>query len=225
MQPMKRYAIYYAPEPGAFADAAAGWLGWDPALGCAVSQPGVGLDLASLTTDPRKYGFHGTLKAPFRLADGVDVARLTDAVATLAQTLPVVELDGLQLLTLSSFLALTPTGDTTALLALAANVVERLDPLRARLTPGEIARRRPERLSARQRDLLDRFGYPYVMEEFQFHLTLSNQLSEVDQLALQPLAQAYFAACLPQPFRITDLCLFGEADSGRFHLLARYRLG
>lgn len=224
MQPMKRYAIYYAPEPGPFADAAASWLGWDPTLRCAVPQPEVGLNLAALTTDPRKYGFHGTLKAPFRLADGMNFAGLTSAVSGLAQTLPAVELSGLQLLTLGSFLALTPTGDAAALLKLAANVVESLDHLRAPLTPGEIARRRPERLTLRQRDLLDRYGYPYVMEEFQFHLTLSNNLSQADQLALQPLAQAHFAACLPQPFHITDLCLFGEAGSGNFHLLQRFPL-
>jgi tripartite-type tricarboxylate transporter receptor subunit TctC len=30
MEKMKRYAIYYAPEEGPFAQAAAAWLGWDP---------------------------------------------------------------------------------------------------------------------------------------------------------------------------------------------------
>jgi hypothetical protein len=60
MDKMKRYAIYYAPEAGPFATAAAKWLGWDPELGAVVTQPEVGVDLVDLTNDPRKYGFHGS---------------------------------------------------------------------------------------------------------------------------------------------------------------------
>ena len=221
---MKRYAIYYAPEPGPFADAAASWLGWDPVLGRTVAQPDLGLNLAAVTTDPRKYGFHGTLKAPFRLTEGVDFAILSDAVAALAKTLRSLEMPGLQMVTLEGFLALTPTGGTKPLLDLAANVVERLDPLRAPLTPVEIARRRPERLTPRQRALLDHYGYPYVLEEFRFHLTLSNSLSPADRATLMPLAQRHFAPHIPQPFRIIELCLFGEALDGSFHLLHRYPL-
>ena len=224
MDQMKRYAVYYAPEPGAFADAATSWLGWDPVLGRSAVQPDVGLNLAALTSEPRKYGFHGTIKAPFRLADGGNFATLSEAVGALAQTLPVVEMPGLEILTLDGFLALTPTGDTTALLDLAAKVVGILDPMRAPLTEAETARRRPDRLTLRQRALLDLYGYPYVMEEFRFHLTLSNHLSEADQAALLPLAKNYFATYLRQPFRINHLCLFGEALDGAFHLVHRYPL-
>ena len=76
MDQMKRFAIYYAPRGGAFADAAAAWLGWDLTRGRAVAQPDLpGLvdlpGLADLTAEPRKYGFHGTIKPPFRLAGGL----------------------------------------------------------------------------------------------------------------------------------------------------------
>ncbi len=224
MEKMKRYAVYYAPAPGAFADAAASWLGWDPGLSAPVPQPDLGLDLATLTADPRKYGFHGTIKPPFRLAEGLDFAALYSATAAMARTLPAIEMPGLQFLDLDGFLALVPQGDTSALTNLAAKVVEILDPLRAPLTAAEIARRRPDRLTPRQRYLLDQFGYPYVMEEFRFHLTLSGNLSPQDQATLRPLAAAHFAGRLPQPFRLSDLCLFGEAEDGRFHLLHRYPL-
>ena len=226
MEKMKRYAVYYAPEPGPFAEAAARWLGWDPALGALVPQPDLGLDLdlAAMTADPRKYGFHGTIKPPFRLAEGLGFNDLYEATATMARTLPAIQMPCLQFLDLEGFLALVPQGDTTALTDLAAKVVELLDPLRAPLTEAEIARRRPERLTPRQRDLLDQWGYPYVMEEFRFHLTLSGNLSPQDHATLRPLAEAHFAGLLPQPFRITDLCLFGEAEDGRFHLLHRYPL-
>ena len=87
-----------------------------------------------------------------------------------------------------------------------------------------IARRRPERLTPRQRQLLDQFGYPYVMEEFQFHLTLTDRIPMADAAALRALAQTHFGPHLPRPFRLTQLCLFGEAQTGAFHLLHRYPL-
>ena len=225
MEKMKRYAVYYAPGPGPFAEAAASWLGWDPARGQAVAQPDLGVNLAEMTTDPRKYGFHGTLKPPFRLVEGASPTDLSAAVATLARRRHPLRLDRLQLLALDGFLALTPTGDTSALEALAATAVTALDPLCAALTEAEIARRRPERLTPRQRDLLTQFGYPYVMEQFRFHLTLTSDLTPADRDRLMPLARVHFAPHLPQPFLVTDLCLFGEDGDGAFHILHRYPLG
>lgn len=224
MESYNRYAVYYAPEDGAFAQAAASWLGWDPAAGLSVAQPNLGIDLNRLTADPRKYGFHGTMKPPFRLADGVDAALLRAATAKLARNQSPIEMPCLQFLSLEGFLALVPMGDTSALEALAASVVETLDPLRAPLSEAEILRRRPDRLTLRQRDLLARFGYPYVMEQFRFHLTLSGPLTDADHTALRPLAEAHFTPHLPRPFRVAELCLFGEAGDGRFHLLQRYPL-
>ncbi|HBR36147.1 MAG TPA: phosphonate metabolism protein, partial [Sulfitobacter pontiacus] len=62
----KRYAIYYTPPPGDFARRGAVWLGWDVQAGEAVAHPDIeGLDIAKLTQRPRKYGLHGTVKAPF----------------------------------------------------------------------------------------------------------------------------------------------------------------
>lgn len=222
MDRMKRFAIYYAPRDGAFADAAARWLGWDLAQGCAVAQPVVP-GLADLTADPRKYGFHGTIKPPFRLADGASPEDLAAAVANLAERLSPVQLPGLEMILLEGFLALVPGVDPD-LSALAAKVVQGLEGFRAPLTPAEIARRRPETLTPRQRELLAVYGYPYVMEEFQFHLTLSGRLGAAEAPVLQMAAQAHFAGLIPQPFRLEDLCLCGEDETGRFHLLHRYAL-
>jgi putative phosphonate metabolism protein len=225
MEDIKRYAIYYAPRAGGFADAAARWLGWDPVSGNEVAHPDLAADLPSLTAEPRKYGFHGTIKPPFRLAEGVDAAAVDAAVGALARQLQPVQMPGLEFLSLEGFLALIPSGDATRLTDLAAQVVERLDHLRAPLTEAEIARRRPERLTPRQRALLDQFGYPHVMEEFRFHLTLSGRLTDDQMTMLHPLAEAHFAGLKPVPFVLEDLCLFGEAADGRFHILNRYPLG
>lgn len=221
---MKRFAIYYAPPEGAFSRHANAWLGWDAAAGVAVDHPDLGLPAAQITRDPRRYGFHGTIKPPFRLTPGHDAASLQRALADLATRLAPVSLPGLRLASLGGFLALVPEGDTAALSDLAAAVVRGIDPLRAPLTEAEIARRHPDRLSPRQRDLLGQWGYPFVMEEFRFHLTLTDRLQEPLASEAAQILAGYFAPVLPKPFCISDLCLFGEDAGGQFHLLHRYAL-
>jgi hypothetical protein len=202
-----RHAVYYAPRPGALADGAAAWL-----------EGGHGLPIAGAA----RYGFHGTLRAPFRAAPGVTEDDIVAAVEALAARLAPAASDGLRVADLHGFLALVPQGDSTAIDALAAAVVEGTDHLRAPLTAEEIARRNPAGLTARERALLDRWGYPYVMEAFRFHLTLTDRLD--DTRPALSLAAVHFDGALPQPFIIADLCLFGEDDGGRFHLRHRYAL-
>lgn len=221
---MQRYAIYYTPRAGAFADAASAWLGWDTARARSVAQPECGLPLHDLTAEPRRYGFHGTLRAPFRLADGVGLAELEGCVRGLARRLAPVTCGGLCVENLHGFLALTPLGDPAPLIALAAAVVAATNPLRAPLTAPELARRRPETLSPRQRDLLAQWGYPFVMEMFRFHLTLTSRLDPLQVGAVQTAIQTHFDGTLPAPFLIEDLCLFGQDRTGVFHLLHRYPL-
>ena len=221
---MKRLAVYYAPRAGAFADHAAAWLGWDSIRGVDLPQPDLaGIPFpAILTAEARRYGFHGTLRAPFRLAAGISKDQAGAHVAALAARLVPVECEGLVIENLQGFLALTPMGCEAALLELAAAVVEGTNDLRAPLTGEEIARRRPDSLTPRQRSLLDAWGYPYVMEEFRFHLTLTDRLPDTGP-AMEALS-AHFDPVLPRPFRIEDICLFGEDAAGRFHLLHRYAL-
>jgi hypothetical protein len=226
MDDMQRYAVYFAPRPGPFASRAILWLGWDAEAGRAVPQPDLpGIPFpAILTAEARRYGFHGTLRAPFRLAEGVSAADAAAVVAGLAARLAPVRCDGLTLEDMQGFLALTPEGCEAALLELGAAVVEATNALRAALTADEIARRRPDHLSPRQRALLDVWGYPHVMEEFRFHLTLTDRLPEGEVGAVRTALRDHFAPVLPRPFLIEDLCLFGEDDAGRFHLLHRYAL-
>lgn len=224
---MKRFAVYYAPRQGEFASRTAAWLGWDAASGREVAQPvlpGLPRPAADLTRDPRKYGFHGTIRAPFRLGEGVGPDDAVAAVEALAARLAPVTCDGLRMVDLHGFLALIPEGCDEALQALAAAVVEGTNHLRAPLTEAEIARRKPEQLSSRQRELLDRWGYPYVMEEFQFHLTLTDRLPGDQRAPVMAALQDHLSPVLPRPFIVEDLCLFGENTEGRFHLLHRAAL-
>lgn len=217
-----RFAIYYVPPKGALASFGAAWLGYDVATGRLVDQPDLpGLDDVTMT--PRKYGFHGTLKPPFRLADGYGADDLARAVAAMAATCPPAQSGGLALHRLGGFLALTPQGDTSTIARVAATVVSAVDSFRAPATASELERRRKAALSARQDALLTRWGYPYVMEEFRFHLTLTGRLpaGPMDQWA------DHAAALLPDlsaRFDLDSIALVGERADGYFELIQRYAL-
>ena len=217
-----RFAIYYVPSEGPLADFGAAWLGWDVARG----REGRQLDLPGLrdiTMTPRKYGFHGTLKPPFHLIDTRTVEDLEKAASDLAASLAPATCDCLELKTLGRFLALTPFGDTEALQRIAEACVRELDGFRAPALEPDLARRRAAGLSARQEALLVQWGYPYVMEEFRFHLTLSGDLPQAEIPAWVERAQRYLPD-LPAPFVLDQIALCGEREDGRFEMLHRYTL-
>lgn len=204
------------------ADFGASWLGWDVLRGCEADQPDVP-DLHDITMTPRKYGFHGTLKPPFRLMTDRSMADLEQATSDLAASLPAAVCDGLDLTALGRFLALTPRGETGTLQQLAAACVRDLDGFRAPAGEEELARRRAAGLSARQEALLGKWGYPYVMEEFRFHLTLTGRLQAADTSRWFDTVQRLLPA-LPAPFRVDGIALCGEREDGQFELIQRYKL-
>ncbi|MCA0927876.1 DUF1045 domain-containing protein [Ruegeria profundi] len=221
-----RYAIYFAPPDAAeWAQFANSWLGWDIETGTALAHPVIdGVDVATVTEVPRKYGLHATIKPPFRLRDGQTVEALHDACARVAASQPVVIQGGLTIARLGRFLALRPLGDEAALNALAAACVRELDSFRAPPAQSELDRRRASGLTAQQDANLLQWGYPYVMDAFRFHITLSGKLNKATLTTAEAALQSRLAPLLPQPFQIDDLALVGEAVDGRFHLLHRYAL-
>ncbi|MFG1464037.1 DUF1045 domain-containing protein [Xanthobacter sp. DSM 24535] len=227
-----RYAVYLAPPAdGALWAFGSTVIGYDAASGADLLPPSLaGFDAETwhaLTGEPRRYGFHGTLKAPFRLAEGLDEADLFAAVAAFAAGYRPFELPPLDVQALGAFVALVPTVPVPALLDLAACAVVELDPMRAPLTPEEVARRRPDRLSARQMAYLERHGYPYVLEEFRFHMTLTGALDEPTCAhALNSLNEAYAASGAHLPVRIDDIAIYRQSEAGQcFRILHRAPLG
>src|SRR5262249_55850996 len=69
--------------------------------------------------------------------------------------------------------------------------VRDFDGFRAPLTDADRARRHPSRLTPRQRDYLERWGYPYVMEEFRFHMTLTGRLDPARSSPLEMLRERF----------------------------------
>ena len=221
-----RYAIYFAPPADAeWTRFGASWLGWDMETGETVDHPDLaGLDVARITATPHKYGLHGTIKPPFRLAEGQTVEGLQQACAELATALVPVWLDGLEIARLGRFLALRPTSDTSELADLAAQAVRALDPFRAPAPPEELERRRAGGLSPAQEANLMAWGYPYVMDQFRFHITLTGKMPKPELPAIEAALEQELTPFLPKPFVISDLALVGERSDGRFQMIHRYAL-
>jgi putative phosphonate metabolism protein len=183
-----RFAIYYAPaRASGWWDAGSTWLARDAESGAPLDPhdaPALSQPLAQLTASPRRYGWHGTLVAPFHLAGNVTIADLLDVAERWAQRQMPFALD-VEAATLGDFCALRPatsSGDEQ-MRALAANALRAFTPLRVTPSSADIAKRMQAPLTERQRELLVEWGYPYVLDEFRFHMTLSNSLDQADDRA------------------------------------------
>jgi putative phosphonate metabolism protein len=227
-----RYAIYWAPPAdGALWAFGTRWLGRDPETGEALPQ---GLDtalpadpawLAAVTADPRHYGLHATLKPPFRLAAGRSRDQLVAALGRFAAAAAPVEGPPLVLRRLGRFLALVPGGPAPAVLALAARLVEAFDDFRAPAPPAELEKRRRHGLTPSQDANLMRWGYPYVMDDFRFHVTVSGALDPVALDRLEALLAPRVAGFAADALMMAELALFEQPDGATpFRLTRRFPL-
>ena len=209
-----RHAIYYAPEPESLLhELGSTWLGRDAFAGQALRQPDLP-GISDLTEEARRYGFHATLKPPFALADGMDAAGLVQAMKGLCRTIEPFSIE-LKVNVIDGFLALVPKTRSARLDALAARCVRELDSFRRLASEAEVAKRRAAGLTPRQDAHLLRWGYPYVLEDFRFHMTLSRRLGEDEAEALMPAAHAHFADVLQRPVMVGALSLFRELSPGQ----------
>jgi putative phosphonate metabolism protein len=222
-----RYALYAAPAPDdplwAFGSSI---IGYDAASGLDQAfpshEPCNEPDWRELTEEPRRYGFHGTLKAPFALAEGQSEAAFLEAAMVFADRRPAFVVPALKVALLGSFCALIPSQPSDQLEALASTVVNVFEPFRAPLTPQDRVRRLKAPLTERQVSYLDRYGYPYVLDEFRYHMTLTGRLQEDRRDTIcSALAKAY--APLDAPFRVDGLVVFHQVSrSDPFTILARF---
>nr|WP_274706801.1 DUF1045 domain-containing protein [Allorhizobium sonneratiae] len=214
-----RYAIYFTPPADApLTRAASHWLGRDAFTGEDSPQPSVtGFTperLAELTADPRRYGFHATLKAPFHLHDTKSEADLLEAFAAFCGKTAAFNIPSVIVSQIGPFFALVPDQTYTALQDFAASVVRHFEPFRAPLSEADMARRKPEKLNDSQRAHLLQWGYPYVFDDFRFHMTLTGPVTPEDSPAMQAELNGRFADITHQPLAITGLGLFIEDSRG-----------
>jgi hypothetical protein len=231
--PETRYAIYFVPGGDtALYRFGASVLGYD----CHSGQDTAliaGADRASwpaIVRDARIYGFHATLKPPFRLTDGISEADLDAAFLNFAADRPAVFAGELAVRTIGAFIALVPREPQPPLDRLARACVRDFDRFRAAMTDKDRARRMVPGLSPRQIENIERWGYPYVLEDFRFHMTLTGalppperestfrflceQFEQTEQAHLLTVDRIVIARQIgTSPFRVIRQALLGQSAS------------
>lgn len=230
--PSPRYAIYFAPAADSplwrFGSAV---LGYDAVTGvdvpAAVPAGCEALDWHALTAEPRRYGFHATLKAPFTLSPGRSEGVLRSFARNIAAGRPPVRLAGLSVSALGRFVALTPSQPSDALQSLAFDLVQAFEPFRASLSEVDKARRLQSPLTPAQHAYLEAYGYPYVGDAFRFHMTLTGSLPDGQVAPVRDaLALAYTEAVPAGPVLIDRIAIFRqERRDARFTLIDSVLLG
>jgi ribose 1,5-bisphosphokinase len=229
-----RYALYYTPGQGsALWQFGSSWLGRCAASGSALAQPRItGIDpaeFAAVTAAPRRYGFHATLKPPFFLASNATPAQLTQSLDRFCARQTAIRLPPLEVAELDGFLALVPASGDARIHALAAACVRALDRFRAPPGAAELQRRRSGGLSTREDSLLQRWGYPYVMDRFRFHFSLTGSLRDTPPqgiAALREAATGALAAAAGEPLMLDGICMFEQpAADADMRIVHRSRFG
>lgn len=228
----ERYAIYFTlPVDHPVYQLATVWLGYDVCAGRMIEDVEKDVyhrdlkDLAKHTTDPMRYGFHATLKAPFRLHEDRTVEELKSELLRFSQEYKAFKCKTLKIKTLNQFLALVPTKPCKKLQRLASDCVKLFDPFRAPLSSKEIAKRNPDKLNPQQMENLEQWGYPYVFDEFRFHMTLSNKLNKEDAKIVRKCLKELFRSFLKRPLKVDQISLFYQETIDKpFVLLKRYPL-
>ncbi len=224
-----RYALYFVPEEGTRLDLfGSSWVGRSSYSGRHLTPAPLPPEIETLRLkymgDPHRYGFHATLKPPFALASGLGRKQLTDALSVFAQQQLSFQLPPLTVRSLDRFIALVPTAGTQPIYRLADDCVRHFDDFRAPLSQEELTRRRAAHLTPRQDQLLCEWGYPYVFDEFRFHMTLTGHIdSDEERGILQAALQDLWQDCLPQPILVDAVTLLVEETKGQaFYVLDRF---
>lgn len=210
-----RYALYFSPpahsELAAFGEFCLGRTAFTGRESTATSTYKDQKLWRTLTSKPAHYGFHATLKAPFELSRESNMEQLIDTARTFASKETSVPLSGLAPRQLSHFLALTVQEQPDTLISLAQRCVEAFDSFRQPLSDADIQHRLKQPLNDRQKILLERFGYPYVAEQFRFHMTLSGEMSVQDNDFVEWAKEAYQRIVTSTP-ELDRIALFMQAD-------------
>ena len=227
-----RYAIYFVPAPqSALYRYGSAILGYDCYTGNAVDFPdshaGAAVNWNELGKEPRRYGFHATLKAPFHLAPSHTESQLINAVQNFARLGHAIHAFRPALRLLSGFFAVVPRHAEPPLDALAASCTTLFDAYRAPMSPQERARRIALKLNQSQIQNLDRWGYPYVLSEFRFHLTLTGRVPVSRRKDILAALQREFRRSVVEPKVAVDRLALVKQDSpdGDFHVVSEAALG
>ncbi len=226
---MKRFAVYFVPPPQSpLAAAANRWFGDHPGAAAADTQKRrlAPQRYRCILAGPRHYGFHATIQPPFHPAKGVSQELISSALEHLCCRHQPFLLPPLVITFMHTFFCLRPAATTPELSALAAETVQTLLVLRQPPDEAEKEKRRAANLSSRQEKILQKWGYPYLMEEYRFHLSLTGKIDDEGEIpALLQDLKEIFAAAAQEQMHFAELCLCVEENGAPLRLLRRFPLG
>ena len=216
---MPRYAIYFVPPAETeFFRFGSAILGYDCYTGSNVGRPAI-LDAEldfweRLTAEPRRYGFHATLKAPFKLSPSCQEAQLVSALHSFAGLGHSIPAWTPAIRMLSGFAAIVPATASPAIDELAGKCTTIFDAFRAPMMAPERARRVAAGLNHSQIANLDRWGYSYLFADFRFHMTLTGQVDvEFRDHMLATLQKVLSLKCKDRAFAIERISLVRQNDA------------
>ena len=214
-----RYAIYFAPpEESRLNRAAVSWLGRCAFSGNVIAGPAskrlTAAEAAYHTAAARRYGFHATIVAPFTLSPDETEDSLIAALSNYAGQAQGLVIPRLVLKRLDGFFALMPYHQSSELTEFAGDIVGKFNAFGAPLSESEMQRRLASVKTASQRQNLVQWGYPYVFDDFRFHMTLTGRVPDNAAPSVEAAIIDHFGSLIGAPLEIDALALFQEAEPG-----------
>jgi len=231
MKKYSRYAIYYAPpKESNLEEFGRYWFGWDPINAKSINNKqrinylnGFGIkNLKNIDKNvliAKKYGFHGTLIPPFKLNKNYSTNTLFKKTEEIAKKLKKFKFYKFKLKKINNFYAFVQNKKNNNINKLSNRLVRELFKFRSPLTKKEIDRRNPSKLSKLQLNILYKWGYPYLMSEFNFHMTLASEVTGNKLYLELKKIERNKEIILNEINNFDKIYIFGENQKGMFENL------
>lgn len=236
MKKYSRYAIFYAPpKESNLEEFGRYWFGWDPLNAKLINNKRrinylnrfgiknlINIDKNVLIA--KKYGFHGTLIPPFKLNKNYSTNTLFKKTEEIAKKLKKFKFYKFKLKKINNFYAFVQNKKNNNINKLSNRLVRELFKFRSPLTKKEIDRRNPSKLSKLQLNILYKWGYPYLMSEFNFHMTLASEVTGNKLYLELKKIERNKEIILNEINNFDKIYIFGENQKGMFENLENFSL-
>ena len=236
MKKYSRYAIYYAPpKESSLEEFGRYWFGWDPLNAKLINNKhrinylnrfGIKnlINIDKNVLIPKKYGFHGTLIPPFKLNKNYSTNTLFKKTEDIAKKFKKFKFYKFKLKKINNFYAFVQNKKNNNINKLSNRLVRELFKFRSPLTKKEIDRRNPSKLSKLQLNILYKWGYPYIMSEFNFHMTLASEVTGNKLYFELKKIEKNKEIILNEINNFDKIYIFGENQKGMFENLENFSL-
>jgi hypothetical protein len=154
---------------------------------------------------------HGTLKPSFELSPHTTEQELLTVATLVCRGLAPLKLPALELGEIANIVSLVLEASSVELENFATYCVRAFDGYRRALTPDQEEVFRKNRLTVHQEQMLEHWGYPYVNEEFDFHISLTDPIpDERERHRVKDVLEGIAAPVLRKPLIMRELAVFKQ---------------